>query len=286
MIINNEEFKKSLMNLLITFILFPKKRTEIYIIVDKANNNEIYYLIDKNNVSKNFTEIYTEHLFKQNRYYIRCIGIGGFINQALSIILYYINYNSIEFFLSDLVNDNSLYVRLIDPYVQLIMPKINLKIFEYEAFGKILNATYLENLKIGNSYGSTNIDCVTKRIINREISCFPNIYDCNMKNLLNLNYLIFIDSIIQYLIMFNRIEKKFKLSNSITNLILCNGLDSSFFGIGIVSNSIILLIQKKKYLSKLIKNLQLYKKQLLSENKNCDKKFELRKNLRLIYKNI
>ncbi len=166
------------------------------------------------------------------------------------------------------------------------MPKTNLKIFEYEAFGKIVKITYLDNLKIGNSYDFTNIDYEIQESINYEISCFPNIYDCNMKNLLNLNYLIFVDSIIQYLIIFNRIEKKFKLSNSVTNLILCNGLDSFFFGTGIVSNSIILLIQKKKYLSKLIKNLQLYKKELLSENKKCDKKIELRKNLKLMYKNI
>ena len=142
-------------------------------------------------------------------------------------------------------------------------------------------------IKIGTglkvNYEQYHIVHIQNRMTDEVILLHPNLYDNSMNNLLDINYSIFIDTIIQYLIIFNRIQKKFNLSSAI---ILNNNLDFLFCN-GIVFNSVILLNKEKKKLKYISEYIQDYEKNLLTKNKKRTKHdTTIRKALRSMYQNI
>ena len=265
------------MNLLISFVLFSKKFATIYIIIDKRNG-KVHYLIDKNYESKNFMEIY--YLSNKDNYisFYISITIGNY--EILSVLYYYINYNNIEFCL---LESSNFIIRLVNNHTKLIMPKIDTKIFNFKIYMENICINVNKNLVIG--YYREN-DMVSIDVFKSEISCFPNTYDSSMKDLLNMNHSIFIGSIVQYLILFNRIEKKFKLNSSITNFMFINQLDSYFLGINVVVNSIIRSKKERKNLLELVENIKNYTRQLLERDEKYNCRVKLRENLKLTYMNI
>ncbi len=289
-------FHRSLINLLITSVLFGKKHLTIHMIIDKINNTMSHYLIDKYNVSNNYINMHKKCKY-DNNYSIIFFDflnvIPGFDNDTM--ITWYINndkviftikchshYNFAELFIGLNSNDN-----IIIPNMKIQgMDLINNIYNEYKNKTNIVNGNEINIINgyhISNDY--KNLHDV-QFYIDKVNLCYPNLCDSSMNNLLNINYNIFIDSIIQYLIILNRIQKKFKLSNSITLLLLNNNLDFIFCN-GIVFNSVILLIEEKNKLKYMINYVQDYQRILLTKNKKRMKYYTtIKKELRSMYQNI